>query len=156
MTNETISTGTDLGDPQYIVDRPTSLRLLYRATVTGRFVRLERSDYDPSYGKPWIAVFTDCEGMHQFNGDAVILDPDAEYGLWLIHTMARVGLKELRPEVGERIAIRYDGRKASRTRKDSRGNPVEYHAYRFAAPDRPTEPAQEVSWDTMDDEEAED
>lgn len=148
-----IPVNTDLGDPEYIRPTPGSLRLIPGVQVVGRFARLERAPFDPmgNDNPPWIAVFTDCTGLiNDRDGDATSLDPTNEYGLWLIHTMAREGLKTLRPEVTERVAMLYEGTKESRRRTDSFGNPQKYHAYRFACPDRPAAAAVDVSWDTVD------
>lgn len=152
-TTHQIPVGTDLDDPQYIRTTPGSLRLIDGVQVVGRFARLERAPFDPMGGNkpPWIAVFTDCHGMiHDRDGDTVTLDPAAEYGLWLIHALATAGLKALHPDKGERVAMLYEGRKESRSRKDASGNPVKYHAYKFACPDRPVVEAATGDWDTVD------
>ena len=146
-----IQTNTDLGDPEYIRATPGSLRLIEGVQVVGRFIRLERAPFDTGYGIPWIAVFGSCHGMiSDRDGDAVTLDPDATYGLWLIHGMATSGLKALRPANGERVAMLYEGRKPSRKRVDANGNPVKYHAYKFVCPDRPVVEQPAGDWDTVE------
>lgn len=146
-----IQTNTDLDDPQFIRATPGSLRLIVGVQVVGRFARLERAPFDTGYGIPWIAVFTDCHGMiENRDGDAVTLDPAAEYGLWLIHGLAVAGLKALAPDPDERVAMLYEGRKESRKRNDANGNPVRYHAYQFTCPDRPVTKAETTAWDTLD------
>lgn len=60
------------------------------------------------------------------------------------HETLKTALFKLKPKVGDRLTITYGGRKASKTRRDAGGNPVEYHTYTVIDPDAPM--AEEFSW----------
>lgn len=45
------------------------------------------------------------------------------------HTTLRETLQELGTTIGKWQYVSYDGKRASRTRKDSNGEPVQYHLY---------------------------
>lgn len=57
------------------------------------------------------------------------------------HGTLKTALFELKPKVGDRLTITYGGRKASKERRDSAGDPVEYHVYTVIDPD-----AEEFAW----------
>lgn len=60
------------------------------------------------------------------------------------HGTLKSALFELKPSVGDQLTITYGGRKASKGRKDSNGEPVMYHVYTVIDPDAPV--AEEFSW----------
>ena len=60
------------------------------------------------------------------------------------HGTLKSALYELKPSVGDRLTITYGGRKASKNRKDSAGEPVKYHVYTVIDPN--AAPAEEFTW----------
>lgn len=60
------------------------------------------------------------------------------------HSTLKSALYEVKPNVGDRLIITYGGRKESKTRRDSNGNPVSYHVYTVIDPD--AAPAEEFFW----------
>lgn len=64
------------------------------------------------------------------------------------HQTLKDRLLEKRPAPGERVAIQYIGTATSKTRTDSKGNPVEYHKYAVVV-DRPTDTETAATWDTF-------
>lgn len=131
------------GAGHYLKSYPTTLRPTQGVEYVATFARLDRGP-ENEYGTPFIAIFTDLAG------DDAPESETGEWGLWLIHTTALSGLKELRPAAGERVAFRYDGKRDSKTRKDRNGEPVSYHAYTFGCPDRPVEQKAAATWDSID------
>jgi hypothetical protein len=49
--------------------------------------------------------------------------------VYSIHQTLTAKLMELRPPLGETVTVHYGGQKASNSRKDSKGDPVQYHQY---------------------------
>ena len=94
-------------------------------TISGTFLRLERGRTD--YGPAQIAVIRTADG--------------SERGVWLLHAVLKAEMKRLRPEPGERVAIRYEGRK-----KSAAGST--YAHYKVAADRDETPP----DWGELDDE----
>lgn len=78
--------------------------------IFGRFLRLEQGNTDR--GPCFIAVIekTDSEGNETGEG---------ERNIWLFHTVLRDRLSRLRPRPGQLIAIRKDGKQASKTKGNS-------------------------------------
>lgn len=60
------------------------------------------------------------------------------------HNTLKSALFEVKPKIGDRLTITYGGRKESKGRRDSNGNPVQYHVYTVIDPDAPVE--QEFAW----------
>jgi hypothetical protein len=93
--------------------------------LEGEFVRLDRGQTE--YGAAAIAVIRTDDG--------------SERAVWLLHAVLKSELARVRPKPGERLAIRFDGRK-----KSAKGH--SYAAYSVAV-DREDSPP---SWDEIDDE----
>lgn len=74
---------------------------------------------------------------------------EGNVALHCFHQTLKDPLLELRPVVGEKLAVAYMGTKESKTRKDSNGNPVKYHNYSLVV-DRPVED-DATSWDMFTD-----
>lgn len=64
------------------------------------------------------------------------------------HTTLKDGFKEAAPSRGEFISVTYAGLKESNKRKDSKGEPVEYHHYAVYRPDE-TVDAGDLDWDNV-------
>jgi len=94
-------------------------------TIEGEFVRLDRGTTE--YGAAAIAVIRTDDG--------------SERAVWLLHAVLKQELGRVRPEPGERLAIRFDGRKTS-----TRGH--SYAAYSVAVDREESAP----SWEDIDDE----
>src|SRR5215210_3049859 len=94
-------------------------------TVEGEFLRLDRGTTE--YGAAAIAVIRTDDGR--------------ERAIWLLHAVLKNELARVRPEPGERLAIRFDGRKRS-----AKGH--NYAAYSVAVDREETAP----SWEDIDDE----
>jgi len=91
-------------------DRPANLRLEEGESFIGTYVRLDKGY--TSYGESWIMVLADDNGeLH---------------GLWLFHAALTNKLKKLRPAPGDRIGIKYLGK-----RQGSSGN--DYADYAVAS-----------------------
>ena len=145
--------GTDVNavqnDEEVLFDTfPPGIRFLEGKPVQGKFLRLTYGP-DSEYGKALIAIIEGISGEYaDRNGEILEVESGKEYAVWLIAEVLSNGLKELKPSKGERVAFRYDGRKASQTRVDKNGVPQEYNVYQVSCPDRPREDA-EVSWDEV-------
>lgn len=88
-------------------------------------------------------------------GDYLIcyLDPNDDGPLRAVHAFHQTlkdGLKELAPTKGQIISITYAGQKESNSRKDSKGNPVEYHHYAVYDPEAVVEDEGTDNWDDVD------
>lgn len=147
-TNQILSDAERTDDRGEFIRRyPTTLRPAVDEEFVGTFKRIDRGP-DGEYGRPYIAVFDLDKGVQH---DGTVLEPGTEVGLWLIHSVALNGLKELRPEPGERVAGVYLG---TRVTKATAGLPEKqqrtYHVYRFACPDR-AEAQPVTSWDAITD-----
>lgn len=80
----------------------------------------------------------------------VYLAPEGWDGLIAVHafhTTLKDGFKTLAPTRGEFISITYAGMKASNSRKDKNGDPVEYHHYAVYRPGDTVEDTG-MDWDT--------
>ncbi len=120
--------------------------------IKGRFKKLTLGPVG-EYGRPPIVTFEAIAGSYHIgpNDTGGIADvvPGQEYSLWLLTSVARSTFKEGAPKDGEVFTFTNHGRRDSKTRKDKDGNPVSYHEFEAAFPERPvTEEA--VSWDTLD------
>jgi hypothetical protein len=91
-------------------DFPAALRLEEGQGFLGTYVRLEKGY--TSYGEAWIMVLADENGeLH---------------GLWLLHAALVSKLKKVRPKPGDRIGVKYLGK-----RRGGSGN--EYADYRVVS-----------------------
>jgi len=81
------------------LDRPANLRLKEGERFIGTYCRLDRGY--TAYGESWIAVFADDNGeLH---------------GLWLFHAALISQLKKIRPKPGDRIGIKYLGKRTGQS-----------------------------------------
>lgn len=153
MSDDILTDYADRRAGQFNRTYPTTWRPQIGSEFVGVFVRLDQGP-ENEYGTPWIVVFTGTAGSGSIappglNTDGESMVDGEEYGFWLIHGVALDQFKAARPEVGERFACLYEGKKASKTRRDKDG-PVQYHAYRVVCPDRDTGPTFQADWDTID------
>lgn len=147
-----------LTDHDVIRDYPTTLRPVEGYEFVGTFVRLDTGPEHPDYGIPFIAVFDDITKGRAIVGNGIGVDmveydtqrradgKSTEWGFWLIHSVARDGLRAIRPAEGERIAGKYLGR---RDKRNAKPNDPGYHNYRFVAIDRASEPTPVATWDSV-------
>lgn len=135
-----------LTDRVYIGNYPATFRPAPGVEFAGTFCRLDRG-LPNEYGAPIIAVFDMVAGT-DVNGKDVA---GTQVGLFLIHTVARTQLAELRPEAGELVAGVYLGKvdKKNPTPAMIKANNTTYHSYRFICPDRPAETDTETTWDAV-------
>jgi hypothetical protein len=96
----------------------------------------------PEPGDKLIGVVADLdERASQYDEDAypvvtVETDDGRELAFHAFHTVARNELAKQRPQIGDRIAIRYAGRPAGKS----------YEAYRIVV-ERPDAPPRTIDWD---------
>jgi hypothetical protein len=115
---------------------PTAIKLKDGDVFTGVFNHLERGETD--YGTCWIAVFTDPDvgGMLE--------PPEIPEGgtasLWLFHEALLSQFKKLRPEKGERIAVKRLGKRRG-------GNDRDYVNYSVVSENQQ---AGAFTWDEVD------
>ena len=118
------------------------------AMLAGRFVSVELIELDPSkqYGaSPKVTFVAEAGHLVASRAGAVDLIPGQKYSMFLFSTILADAFVTAAPQVGELFAIRYSGVRASGSRIDTHGDPVEYHHHAVVWPDRP-DVATSTSW----------
>lgn len=101
-------------------------------TLTGALVHREVRTTE--YGT-YPVVFFAVEGV------------DGLIAVHAFHTTLKDGFKTLAPTRGEFVSITYAGMKASNSRSDKSGDPVEYHHYAVYRPGDTVDAASDMDWD---------
>lgn len=100
------------------------------------------------YGTPYIATVKYLEGIaSDKDGTVMAMEVGKEYSLWLMHEVLLNQMRETKPAKNERLAIK---RHSKRANKDGT---QEYTPYSVVAVDRTQEATQNLSWDSIDDDE---
>ena len=103
-------------------------------TILGTVVSVKSSFSNENGNYPIVTLMPD-------DGEAVAVH--------CFHQTLKGALLEARPQLGERIAIKYSGKKQSKTRKNPDGTPTEYYQYSLVV-DRPVV-EDSANWDQFAD-----
>jgi hypothetical protein len=119
--------------------------------LIGRYDKVSKGPAN-EYGIPLVVTFTAEQGTAHTGPDpdspVFDLESGAEYSLWLLTMVAKSNFAEGKPKPGERFAYTNHGKRASKTRKDKNGDPVEYHDFETVWLDRTVED-DTVDWDKL-------
>ena len=125
-------------------DYPTSIRMAEGNTIVADFVRIDKAN-NTEYGDTFVMVVDGVSGDYEdiSTNQAGKIEAGKKYGLWLFHTALISQLKQAKPKPGERIAVKYRGKR--------QGEKFAYHDYRVVV-DRETD----FTWDDLSSDDASD
>jgi hypothetical protein len=98
-------------------------------TIVGTFIRLETGP--TAFGPSLVAILVDQEGN--------------ERSVWIFYESLKSGFRRAEPAPGEKIAVRYMGKKP--VKNATPGRRSEYHYFQVAV-DRPITSEKPVDWST--------
>ena len=99
------------------------------------------------YGRCVIVTFEAISGVNvQSNSGEVELVPGELYCVWLTSQTLHDAFVENMPTAGEVFGLKSFGTRTSRTRKDSKGDPVGYVLIKMAMPNRPKKVEESLNW----------
>lgn len=141
---------TDATHEELFPSYPQSIRFVEDEPVIGRFDSVHLGPESPDgYGRATIVYLVGESGTYEDREGALHqIVPGEKYSVWLINQVLETRFRDLKPEVGEKVAIIFDGRRSSKTRKDKNGEAVEYSVFRVSCPDRVRDEGP-TTWDTL-------